>query len=184
MESEAPNRKNFTTSKVFRKWLIENPVKETSTSQTKQSTGQTSTELSILIPQLILKPVHLPANVQEDQTAVSIINQELQETEQEDQTPDNIITQALQEALGESAQPEPVKETVQVPLPELMPQLNSDRVSELINELVENQNLQDLLERADVDVNEDKGIELNRFEEIEMDIEPFDFDIEVDLFYF
>ena len=49
---------------------------------------------------------------------------------------------------------------------------------------MENHDLQNLLERAAVDLNEDEGIELNQFDEIAMDIEPFDYNLEVEPFDF
>ena len=57
-------------------------------------------------------------------------------------------------------------------------------VDDILNEMMEDRFLRNLLERADVDVTEDEGIVLNCFDEIAMDIEPFDFNLEVEPFDF
>ena len=74
----------------------------------------------------------------------------------------------------------PLQETVEAQLPEL----DDDVINEIMKELTENQDLQNLLERLDVDDDNDEGVELYPYEEIEMDIEPFDFNIEVELYDF
>ena len=187
MESESPNRRNLTTSRTFKKWLAANPIKESTTTQTIPSTEQSSSTSPLLIPQLLLEPLHLPSKVQEDEPCT------------------DIITLAFQESLAplphtaESIQPEPkadyiaglpLQETfehlppspeVEVPLPESN---DINRVDAILNEIMENRFLRNLLERADVDVTEDEGIVLNRFDEIAMDIEPFDFNLEVEPFDF
>ena len=58
------------------------------------------------------------------------------------------------------------------------------QVDDIINELLENHELRDFLEQADIDVLQDEGIELNVHDEIEMDIEPFDYNLEVEPFDF
>ena len=83
MEAEDPNRRNFTTSKTFRKWMTENPIKESTPTQAMPSTGQSLSTQPLLFPQLALEPVDFPSKVQE--------------------APANVLTQALQETLAQGA---------------------------------------------------------------------------------
>ena len=49
-------------------------------------------------------------------------------------------------------------------------------VAEIFDELQEDRDLRDVLEGA----NEDEGIGLNYFDEVEMDIQPFNYTLEVE----
>ena len=53
-----------------------------------------------------------------------------------------------------------------------------DQADDIINELMQDGPVRNLLEQPA----EDEGIELNIFDEIEFDIEPFDFDLEVEAY--
>ena len=162
MESENPNRKNLSTSPAFKKWLAANPVKK------PVQTTQFSTKPPILIPQLLLEPVPLPI--------------------QKDAPPTDIITLALQEACDshpctfEPMQPESGAEHL-LAAPEAEAN-DINVVDEIINELMRNRGLEDLLEQAAVNLDGDEGIELDHFAEIENDIEPFDYHLEVEPFDF
>ena len=58
-------------------------------------------------------------------------------------------------------------------------------VDSIIDELLQEQALQDILERADVNTTEDEGIALlDIYAEVEMDIEPLDYNLEVEPFDF
>ena len=115
MESESPNRRNLATSPSFKKWIAANPIKESA------QTTRFSTTSSLLVPQLILELVHLPA--------------------QEDEQAPNILTQAFQEALAslphtvQPVQSEPVTEHP-LPSPEAEVQLPDDinPVDDILND--------------------------------------------------
>lgn len=187
MESESPNRRNLTTSTTFKKWLAANPIKESTTIQTIPSTGQSSSTSPLLIPQLLLEPLHLPSKVQEDEPCTDIITLAFQEalaplphtaeSIQPESEADYIADLPLQEAFGHL----PPLSEVEVPLSESN---DINRIDDILNEIMEDRSLRNLLERADVDVTEDEGIVLNHFDEIAMDIEPFDFNFEVEPFDF
>ena len=83
-----------------------------------------------------------------------------------------ILTQALRGIVTE--------ETVEMSSPDF--DLNVEMVNEILNELQEDQDLRDVLE--DVNNNEDEGIGLNYFDEIELDIQPFNYDLEVEPYNF
>ena len=59
-------------------------------------------------------------------------------------------------------------------------QQNFGEVDDIINEILENEHIRNILERPE----EDEGIGLNVFDEIEFDIEPFDFAAEVEPYDF
>ena len=158
-EAENPNRRNLTTSKTFKGWLDAYPLKKP---MTASLTEQTSSTIQMLTPQILLEPVDMSNKFQEDVPCTNIINM------------------ALQETFAERRQ-----ESVETPRPEVIPEvINIERVDEIINELMENQDIQDMLQQFDIDLGEDEGIELNHFDEIRMDIEPFDYNLEVDPFEF
>ena len=54
--------------------------------------------------------------------------------------------------------------------------LNVEIVAEILDELQEDRSLRNVLEGG----NEDEGIELSYFDDIEMDIQPFNYDLEVE----
>ena len=62
------------------------------------------------------------------------------------------------------------------------PELNNDIIADIVNELAEEPVWQNMFQQPNVF--EDEGIELNPDIDIEMDIEPFDFNIEVEHYDF
>ena len=62
------------------------------------------------------------------------------------------------------------------------PELINDIIVDIVNEMEEESERQNMLQQPDVF--EDEGIELNPYIDIEMDIEPFDFNIEVEHYDF
>ena len=60
--------------------------------------------------------------------------------------------------------------------------LINDIIVDIVNEMEEESERQNMLQQPDVF--EDEGIELNPYIDIEMDIEPFDFNIEVEHYDF
>ena len=84
--------------------------------------------------------------------------------------PKDIITTAFEETIAPPNTTNPI-----YPQPSEWPDIVPvDEIINEINEWMENNDLQ----------NGDEGIELNRFEEIMMDIEPFDFELEVERYDF
>lgn len=171
LDSENPGRRSLTKTHDFKCWLSAN-----SSQKTMPTTGQ------MLVPQLLLEPC-VPPTGQKDNVCATI------PTGQEDNACVDILTRALQETFGEAVQPETVQpeavqpEAVQ-PEAEQFVQEDNDGIENILNELMENPFLRDFLERADVNLNEDEGIELNHYDEIAMDIEPFDFELEVESYDF
>ena len=154
MDDENPGRKNLTTSETFKEWLTANPLKETATTTTTQANLST---LQTPPPRQLLMPqlVLEPVDIQS-------------KVHSEDEQSTDILTQAI-------------RETMEAPQ-ETRPQEIAD-VDSIIDELLQEQALQDMLERADV--NTDEGIELlNTYDEVEMDIELFDYILEVEPFDF
>ena len=114
------------------------------------------------------------------------------ETPSETPPPCDIITQALQETLGsdveqEEQQLQPLRETndsdeqqdPQLPPQEQGPSQLYHNIDELLNEMAANPNIGDILEQQETQ--EDKGIELNLYDEVCEDIQPLDYTLEVEL---
>ena len=103
----------------------------------------------------------------------------------------DIISQALQGAFaeetpGQNNDQNPCQDIEQLPPPtEQDPTENNEHLNEvddILNEIMINEDVRNILEQPDPTV--DEGIELNILDEIEFDIEPFDFDLEVEAYGF
>ena len=111
--------------------------------------------------------LHLSEQDDEPEQAVSE-----QDVESDDESDDEleqtstILGQALQSILEE--------EVADMTSPDF--ELNVEMVNEIFDELQEDRDLRDVLEGG----NEDEGIGLNYFDEIEMDIQPFNYALEVE----
>ena len=173
MEAECPNRKNLVNSKTFRNWLTENPLGELPLK--KQSSATTP----ILIPQLQLEQVVVPSKT----PCMDIITRAIQETvEIPQELPDQETAEAtlslgvdnMIQGTAETPQEIQALEIAEGPLD----------IDSIINELQVDQDLQALFERTGANTTEDEGIELNVYDELEMDIKPFDYNLEVEPFAF
>ena len=174
MRTLHPNRRKLETSSTFREWKVANPPVETQ--------GQhTVTSLPLVIPQC-------PCG--------DLINQALQgafteetPTQNNEQNPSLDTNMLLQEAIGEETRRQnnvqkPIQDIEHLPPPaEQDPNENNgnfNEVDDIVNEMMANEDIRNTLDQPDP--NADEGIELNILDEIEFDIEPFDFDVEVDLY--
>ena len=178
MVQQNPHRRDLTTCKTFKEWMssvhtaVPTPHSPFTTRQTFEQTVflETSTPTSSTATQTNQET--LP---QEGSPPSNLIEQVLQETlgreitenplPQEDLLPSNLIEQVLQETFGLEIPENP------------LPQIND--AEDIINELMQDPDLQAVLEEEDDD---DEGIELNKYDEIVMDIEPFDYFLEVEPF--
>ena len=180
MDDENPGRKNLATSGTFKECLADNPLKETATTtQASLSTLQTPPPMQLFMPQLTLERV--------DQLSMDILTQALRETmepHQETRPQENADVDVHDEdELSTNSLAQAHRETVE-PHQETRPQENAD-VENIINELLQEQAIQAILERADVNTVDDEGIGLlNVYDEVEMDIEPLDYYLEVEPFDF
>ena len=119
---------------------------------------------------------------------VDIVGMAFQETI----APSSDTAKIYQEPLPEAAlntppiPQEPLPEAALITPPisqELLLEIN--RVNEIVNELWDDDFLRSVLGQDNVSTNEDEGIEiLNKFDEVQFDVEPFDFNEEVDPFDF
>ena len=155
MEAENPKRKNLATSPIFKRWLVANSAKK------PVQTTQFSAGPQLLIPQVLLQPLPLPI---QGKTAVDIISTALQET-------------------FDSDQPGPVAEHL-LSQPEAEANNNFNDVDQIIDELMRDRDLADFLEQNVLNFDDDEGIGFDHFAEIENDIEPFDYNLEVQPFDF
>lgn len=168
MGLEAPGRHDLTMER-FQDWQDTNstgtdmptaattciPTTTTMDMPTAKGMPATATKGQIYVPQVMLEPISIPP-VQEDEVHT------------------DIVSQALQEAFGE-----PMLAEVELPDHEII-----NDGENIINELLEDPFLRDFLDRDEGGLNIDEGIELNHFDEIALDIEPFDFELEVEQYDF
>ena len=201
MVSVHPNRRNLATSSTFREWMTANPTNET-------QGEQAATSSALVIPQYpcadIISQALQGAFTQEtsgqnnDQNPCQDIEHLLQgafaeETpgQNNDQNPCQDIEHLLQGAFaeetpGQNNDQNPCQDIGHLPPPtEQDPTENNEHLNEvddILNEMMVNEDIRNILEQPDPTV--DEGIELNIFDEIEFDIEPFDFDLEVEAYGF
>ena len=189
MEFENPKRLNLTTSGAFRNWLDANPLRESSPVIDQSST------LSLLEPQLLLQRLDKPFGTLQETSTVNSPNL----TNTIPHQTSTVLAQAFRETVEAPLllnkdtvppAPEPavtnimnvaLQETMEPPVPEVD---SIERADEIIAELMGNRDLQAFMDRMDVDLAEetDEGITLNMYDEIEGDIEPFDYYLEVEPF--
>ena len=145
----------------------------------------------------------------ENEVSVQVQNQSSSNQSQEERQPDqlsassqeflpldtslDILSTAIQETLPEGI-PHQLSVSLQEFLPEVIPQQNEaspdDIIEEIINDLEQNEAVWALLDPVVDDIingnnneinrDDDEGIELNFIVEIEFDLQPFDYNLEVD----
>ena len=103
-------------------------------------------------------------------TSPDIINRALQEAATE-------VAAAIEHLPSEQNLPSPPGQDNNESIGHLPPNLNNE-ADDIINELVQDEAVRNMFQQSA----EDEGIGLNVFDEIEFDIEPFDFDVEVESF--
>ena len=164
MTAKHPRRRDLSTSSTFKEWKAACFAVETATTTTQTSSSAQSTSPDIINRALqeAFTEVAATTDIQIDLNIEHLPSQEnLYENT------DRLLSPPEQDN----------NENIDhLPLPP-EPNLNNE-ADDLINELMQDEAIRNLFEQPA----EDEGIELNIFDEIEFDIEPFDFDTEVEPF--
>ena len=158
---ENPGRRDYTTSNAFRKWLDSHPERNENMNSPSKN--------PLLVPEIVLEPISFLSTTKE--------------TSSEQRS--DVLTQTIGETLNEAVHTTPHEEIPEEPFPNQLPQVNDfELANQIINELIADEELRNFIEEANINTDNDEGIELNIYEEINMDIEPFNYDLEVEPFEF
>ena len=154
-------KKDLTKTTVFKEWLNANG----GTVQLSKGSRKKKLPISSATPES-------PHVVTGDQTSAlssqdhGRVQDEASEQDDESEQASTVLTQALRDILDQ--------EVVDMSSADF--NLNVEMVAEIFDELQEDRDLRDVLEGA----NEDEGIGLNYFDEVEMDSQPFNYTLEVE----
>ena len=153
-----PKRINLMKSKTFKKWLksIESTNNHTPEDLSTETTDQ---NLSVEAPAVVVQAQETDQNLPVEAPAVVV---QAQETDQN--LPVEVPTVAVQET-GE----------------DIFPNDLEAQIDGIMNELLQDELIRGVLDPGN-DIELDEGIELNILDEIYQDIEPFDYDLEVELY--
>ena len=183
METESPSRKDLCKTKTFKKWLAENDervqtmtlftpkiiLEHIASAPSQPSTVSTNNEALKAEADVLTQAIHetIPGGVA-DMPLLSAQAPAVHNIDEASEDEESVL-QALQEILSEEA----------VDMSSAAFDLNVEMVNEILSELQENQNLKDMLQQAGDNMGQDEGISLSYFDETEIDIQPFNHDIEV-----
>ena len=143
-------KKDLTKSKTFKEWLKAN----NGDVQTPSASGSQGSDSQDDEPEA------------DDETAAEVeqANVEVEQAAIEVEQASSVLGEALRDILEQEVV-DPVSADFN---------LNVEIVAEILDELQEDRSLRNVLEGG----NEDEGIELSYFDDIEMDIQPFNYDLE------
>ena len=150
LKSKHPNRKNLAKTKTFRKWKAENPPPEQSTQHNVLTIALREAEIEDADQIPACQNVEIPENVTE--------------------SPHQNRCEIPQENIEDAEDPDEITPERPGEIPD-----ENNEAADIINELLENRDMRNILGET-----EDEGIELSIFDDIEFDIEPFDFNVEVE----
>ena len=177
LNKKYPNVRDLWKTSMFKKW-----AKRVREQQAESDSTQSADENKV--PVQVQSPS--PSNQSQEERQPDQLSASSQET-----LPLDILSTAIQETLPEGI-PHQLSVSLQEFLPEVIPQQNEadDIIDEIINDLEQNEAVRALLDPVVDDIignnnneinrDDDEGIELNFMDEIEFDLQSFDYNLEVD----
>ena len=203
---ENPNIRDLTRTPMFRKWVksIKEERQQAQASHQEEVQNQASVNQAVHQPESLsdilsltvqeILPEAIPEERQQAQTShqEEVQNQAPvnQAVHQPESLP-NILSSVVQEILPEGI-PEQISSSLKEFLPQVNPEenetLSNESIEDIIAELEQDQAVREILDpvvdeiidRYNIQVthDDDEGIELNFIDEI--DLQPFDYDLEID----